>query len=70
MAPRESAGQHPPCRQLDQGGFACMLLGRSLVEEGISKVSLEMFNSSEEELKLNKNTHLALVHPVEVEARG
>ena len=43
-----------------------MLVGRSLVEGGRGKVSTEMFNPSEEEVTLNRNTHSTLVHAVEV----
>ena len=42
------------------------MVGRSLVEGGTGKVAIEMFNPSEEDVLLHKNTHSALVHPVEV----
>ena len=42
------------------------MVGRSLVEGGSGKVAIEMFNPSEEDVLLHKNTHSALVHPVEV----
>ena len=38
----------------------CVLVGSSLVEGGRGKVNFEMFNPPEEEVALNKNTHLAL----------
>ena len=47
-------------------GGKCVMVGRSLVEEGTGKVAIEMFNPLEEDVLLNKNTHSALVHPVEV----
>ena len=40
--------------------------GRSLVEEGTGREAVEMFNPSEEDVLLNKNTHSTLVHPMEV----
>ena len=48
-------------------GGKCVLVGRSLVEGGRGKVCMEMFNPSEEDVVLHKDTHAALVHPVEVE---
>ena len=48
-------------------GGKCVMVGRSLVEGGRGKVNIEMFNPSEEDIVLFKNTHSALVHPVEVE---
>ena len=48
-------------------GGKCVLVGRSLVEGGRGKVCVEMFNPSEEDVLLHKDTHTALVHPVEVE---
>jgi hypothetical protein len=48
-------------------GGKCVLVGRSVVEGGRGHLNLEMFNPSEEEIILYKNTHSALVHPVVVE---
>ena len=48
-------------------GGKCVMVGRSLVEEGKEKVSFEMFNPSDEDVLLQKNTHTALVHPMEVD---
>ena len=42
------------------------MIGRSLVEGGTGGVSIEMFNPLEVDVLLKKNTHSALVHPVEV----
>ena len=47
-------------------GGKCVVVGRSLVEGGMGRVAVEMFNPLEENVLLNKNTHSALVHPVEV----
>ena len=48
-------------------GGKCVLVGRSLVEGGRGKVCVEMFNPSEEDVLLHRDTHTALVHPVDVE---
>ena len=48
-------------------GGKCVMVGRSLVDGGKGRVNIEMFNPSDEEVVLHKNTHTALVHPVEVE---
>ena len=48
-------------------GGQCVLVGRSLVSGGSGCVSIEMFNPSDTEIILNKNTHSALVHPVIVD---
>ena len=45
----------------------CGMVGRSLEEGCSGKVKLEMFNPSEENVVLHKNTHTAVVHPVDVE---
>ena len=45
----------------------CILVGRSLVAGGKSRVSVDMFNPSDEDVVLNKDTHTALVYPVDVE---
>ena len=42
------------------------MVGSSLVEGGTGSVAVEMFNPLEEDVLLNKNTHSALVHSVEV----
>ena len=47
-------------------GGKCVMVGQSLVEGGMGRVALKMFNPSEEDVLFNKNTHSALVHPVEV----
>ena len=39
----------------------------SLVEGERGKVSVEMFDPSDEDVIIPKNTHAALVHPMEVE---
>ena len=46
------------------------MIGRSLVEGCSGKVTLEMFNPSEEAIVLHKNTHTALVHPLETIRAG
>ena len=46
-------------------GGKCVMVGRSLVEGGTGSVAVEVLNPSEEVL-LDKNTHSALVHPVEI----
>ena len=38
-------------------GGKCVMVGRSLVEGGTGRVAVEMFNPSEEDVLLNKNTH-------------
>ena len=48
-------------------GGKCVMVGRSLVKGCRGKVDVEMFNPSEEDVVLHRNTHTALVHPVEVE---
>ena len=48
-------------------GGKCVMVGRSLVGGGKGKVNIEMFNPSEEDVVLFKNTHSALVHPVVLE---
>jgi len=48
-------------------GGKCVMVGRSLVEGGKGKVDVEMFNPSDEDVILYKNTHTALVHPVELD---
>ena len=48
-------------------GGKCVMIGRSLVEGGKGRVSMEVFNPSEEDVVLHKNTHSAVVHPVEIE---
>ena len=48
-------------------GGKCVMVGRSLVEGGRGKVSVEIFNLSHEDVVLQKNTHAALMHPVEVD---
>ena len=45
------------------------MVGRSLVEGGTGRVAVEMFNPPEEDVLLNKNTHSALVHLVDVKKR-
>ena len=47
----------------------CVMVGRSPVEGGMRKVAIEMFKPSEEDVLLHKNTHSALVHPVEVNVK-
>ena len=48
-------------------GEKCVMTGWSLVEGCTSKVTLEMFNQSEEDIVLHKNTHTALVDPFDIE---
>ena len=48
-------------------GGKCVMVGRSLVGGGRGRVCLEVFNPSEEDVVLHKDTHSAMVHPVEVE---
>ena len=43
------------------------MIGQSLVEGCTGKVTLEMFNPSEEDIVLHKNMHTALVHPGDIE---
>ena len=45
----------------------CVMVSQSLVEGSTGKAILEMFNLSEEDIVLHKNTHTALVHPVDIE---
>ena len=56
--------------ELDGGikppGGKCVIVGRSLLERG-REVHVEMFNPLDEDVLQWKNTHVALVHPVEVE---
>ena len=42
-------------------------VGRSLVEGCSGKVTLEMFDMSEVDIVLYKNTHTALLHPIDIE---
>ena len=49
---------HPP-------GNKCVMVGRSIVKGGSGMVQVELMNPSEEDIVLNRNTHTALVHPVE-----
>ena len=46
-------------------GGKCIMMGRSLLEKGRGKVSVEMFNPLDEGV-VWKNIHAALVHPLEV----
>jgi len=48
-------------------GGKCLLVGRCLVEGGRSRVVMDMCNPTEEPIILHKDTHAALVHPVEME---
>ena len=48
-------------------GGKCVMVGRSLVEGGRGKVSVKMFNRLDKDTVLQKNTHAALIHPMEVE---
>ena len=43
-------------------GVKCVMVGRSLVEGGRRKVSVESFNPSDEDNLLQKNNHAALAH--------
>ena len=43
------------------------MIGCSVVEGCSCKVTLEMFNPSEEDIVLHRNTHITLVHPVKIE---
>ena len=43
------------------------MIGWSFVEGCSGKVTLGVFNPSEEDIVLYKNTHIALVHPVDIE---
>ena len=51
-------------------GGKCVKVGRSLVEGGRGKISMEMFYSLDEYVLLQKNTHTALMHLVEVEEKS
>jgi transposase InsO family protein len=48
-------------------GGKCLLVGRSLVSGGSGRVTVEMFNPTDEDVFLNRGTQTALVHPVEME---
>ena len=51
-------------------GGKCVMVGQSLDEGGMGRVAVDMFKPSEEDILLNKNTHSALLHPVEVKRRS
>ena len=48
-------------------GGKCLLVGRSLIEGGKNRVLIDMCNPTEEDILLHKDTHAALVQPVELE---
>ena len=52
---------------LKSPGGKCLLVGRSLVEGGSSRVLIDMCNPTEEDIVLHRDTHAALIHPVELE---